>query len=69
MLDSRALGLLATGITSALALGGLATFVRLLPDSSTMVASAVTFALCAAAVVVGVAVGTGNRPTTTAYWS
>ncbi|NHX35893.1 MULTISPECIES: hypothetical protein [Halolamina] len=69
MLDSRALGLLATGVTSALALGGLATFLRLLPDSPTMAASAATFALCAVAVAAGVAAGTGNRPTETAYWS
>ncbi|MFW5918471.1 MAG: hypothetical protein ACOCR0_03205 [Haloferacaceae archaeon] len=69
MLDSRALGLLATGVTSALALGGFATFLRLLPGSSTTIASAVTFALVAVAVAVGVVVGTGGRPTETAYWS
>lgn len=69
MLDSRASALLTAGAVSALALGGLATFVRLLPDSPTMVASAVTFALCVVAVAVGAAVGTGNRPTETAYWS
>ncbi|KPN31839.1 hypothetical protein SY89_02594 [Halolamina pelagica] len=69
MLDSRALGLLASGVISALALGGLATFVRLLPGSPTMAASGATFALCVVAVVVGVAAGTGDRPTETAYWS
>ncbi len=69
MLDSRALGLLATGVTSALALGGFATFLRLLPGSSTTIASAATFALVVVAVVAGVVVGTGTGPKDTAYWS
>jgi len=68
MFSLRALGLLASGITSALALGGLATYLRLLPASPTMAASVATFALCVLTVAVVVGVGTGNRPRATAYW-
>lgn len=68
MLDSRAAGLLATGVVSALALGGLGTFLRRLPDSAALAPTAATFALVALAAVVGVAVGSRGVPAETAYW-
>lgn len=68
MLGSRTISLLAIGVVSALVLGGLATFVRLLPGSATTTASAVTFALVIAAIAAGVVVGSRRVPTETAYW-
>ncbi|MFW5949706.1 MAG: hypothetical protein ACOCSD_08930 [Halolamina sp.] len=68
MLDSRAISMLAVGVVSALALGGLATFLQLLPDSASMLPSAATFAMVVVAVVAGVVVGSRGVPDRTAYW-
>lgn len=67
MLGSRS-ALLVAGTVSALALGGLATYLRLLPDSASMGPSAATFALVVVAVVAGVAVGSRGVPDETRYW-
>lgn len=67
MFGSRS-ALLVAGAVSALGLGGLATFLRLLPDSASTVPSAATFALVVVAVVAGVAVGRRNVPDETSYW-
>lgn len=68
MLDSRAAGLLATGIVSALALGGLGTFLRRLPDSATLAPTVAVFGLIVVAVAVAVVVGSRSVPDETAYW-
>ena len=68
MFDSRAAGLLASGVVSAFALGGLATFLRLLPDSPTLAPSAATFVLVVLVVAAGVVVGSRDVPDETAYW-
>jgi hypothetical protein len=68
MLDSRAAGLLAAGVVSALALGGLGTFLRRLPDSATLAPTVAVFALVVAAVVAAVVAGTRSVPDETAYW-
>ena len=68
MLDFRAAGLLATGVVSALALGGLGTFLRRLPDSATIAPTAAVLALVVVAVVAGVVAGTRSVPDETAYW-
>lgn len=68
MLDSSIAGHLGTAVVAALALGALATFARLLPSSTTLAASAVTFALVAVAVGVGVVVGSRDRAARTPYW-
>jgi hypothetical protein len=69
MLDSRAAGLLASGVTSAFALGGLATFLRRLPDSASLVPTAAVFAFVVVVVAAGVVVGTRGVPNETAYWA
>lgn len=68
MLDSSLAGHFGTAVIAALALGALATFVRLLPSSTTLVASAITFALVVVVVLVGVVLGSRDRPNRTAYW-
>ncbi len=68
MLDSRTAGLLATGVVSALALGGLGTFLRRLPDSATLAPTVAVFGLVVVAVAVGVVAGTRSVPGGTAYW-
>ncbi|QKY19739.1 hypothetical protein B4589_004840 [Halolamina sp. CBA1230] len=68
MLDARTAGLLAAGITSALALGGLGTFLRRLPNSATLAPTAAAFVLVVVAVMAGVVVGTRGVPGGTAYW-
>jgi lipopolysaccharide export LptBFGC system permease protein LptF len=68
MLDSRAAGLLATGVVSALALGGLGTFLRRLPDSTTLAPTVAVFALVVVAVALAVLAGTRSVPDETAYW-
>lgn len=67
MLGSRS-ALLVAGAVSALSLGGLATYLRLLPDSASTVPSAVTLALVVVAVVAGVVVGSRGVPDDTRYW-
>ncbi|GAB7093048.1 hypothetical protein JCM30237_02000 [Halolamina litorea] len=67
MFGSRT-ALLVAGVVSAISLGGLATFLRLLPDSTSMVPSAATFALVVATVAVGVVVGSRGVPDETSYW-
>ena len=67
MLGSRT-ALLVAGVVSPLALGALATFLRLLPDSASTVPSAVVFGLCVVAVLAGVAAGSRGVPDGTAYW-
>jgi hypothetical protein len=69
MLDSRAAGLLASGVTSAFALGGLATFLRRLPDSASLTPTAAVFAFVAVVVAAAVVVGTRSVPNGTAYWT
>ncbi|GAB7012573.1 hypothetical protein [Halolamina salina] len=69
MLDSRAAGLLASGVTSAFALGGLGTFLRLLPDSARLAPTAAVFAFVAVVVAAGVVVGSRSVPNGTAYWT
>jgi len=51
-----------------MALGGLATYARLLPGSEQLVASALTFALVVVAVAAGVVLGSRDQPNETAYW-
>lgn len=68
MVKSSAVGHLGTALVAALALGGLATFVRLLPSSPTLVASIITVALVVVAVGAGVVLGSRDRPDRTAYW-
>jgi hypothetical protein len=68
MLDSSAAGRLGAVAIAALALGALATFLRLLPSSTTLVASIVTFVLVVVAVGAGVVLGSRDRPDETAYW-
>ena len=67
MLGTRT-ALAVTGVVSALSLGGLATFIRLLPDSASTLPSAATMALCVVAVAAGVAVGSRGVPDDTVYW-
>ncbi|WP_435115102.1 hypothetical protein [Halolamina sp. C58] len=69
MLDSRAAGLLASGITSAFALGGLGTFLRRLPDSAALAPTAAVFAFVVLVVAAGVVVGSRSVPDETAYWT
>lgn len=68
MFGTRAIPHAAAGVVGALTLGGLATYLRLLPDSASMVPSALTFTLCVVAIVAGVVAGTRGRPGKTAYW-
>ncbi|MBP1987530.1 hypothetical protein [Halolamina salifodinae] len=67
MFGSRS-ALLVAGAVSALSLGGLATFLRLLPDSASTLPSAATFALVVVAVATGVVVGSRGVPDETSYW-
>ena len=68
MSESRTVPLLVAGVVAAMALGGLATFFRLLPDAAATLPSAVTFVLCVVAVIVGSVSGAGGQPTETPYW-
>mgnify|MGYP006274659401 FL=1 len=68
MFDGSVLGHLGAAAIAALALGGLATFLRLLPASTTLVASVFTFALVVVAVAAGIVLGSRDRPGRTAYW-
>ena len=68
MLENPFVGHLGTAFVAAMALGGLATFARLLPGSDALVASALTFALVVLAVGAGVVWGSQDRPAKTAYW-
>ena len=67
MFGSRS-ALLFAGAVSALSLGGLATYLRLLPDSASMVPNVATLALVVVAVVAGVGVGSRGVPDETRYW-
>lgn len=68
MLGTRAVGRLTLGVVTALALGALVTYVRLLVGSAVLAASALVFAICVASVVAGVAVGSQDQPDETVYW-
>lgn len=68
MATSSAAGHLGAAVIAALALGALATFLRLLPSSPTLLASVLTFALVVVTVGAGVVLGSRDRPETTAYW-
>lgn len=68
MLGTRGVGRLTLGVVTALALGALVTYVRLLAGSNVFVASALVFSLCVASVAAGVVVGSQGQPTETAYW-
>jgi len=68
MLDSRVAGLLASGITSAFALGGLGTLLRRLPDSASLAPTAAVFTFVAVIVAAAVVVGSRGVPNETAYW-
>jgi len=68
MSESRTVPLLVAGVVAAMALGGVGTFFRLLPEAATTLPSAVTFALCVIAVVAGSVSGAGGQPTETPYW-
>ncbi len=68
MAGRHTLGHFTAAIVAALALGAVATFLRLLAGSSTLVQSALVVGLCTVAVATGVAVGSRGRPTETPYW-
>ncbi|MFB6221446.1 MAG: hypothetical protein ABEH90_08410 [Halolamina sp.] len=68
MLGTRTAGHLTVGIVTALALGAIATFARLLAGSGSLAASALTFGLVVAVVAAGVLVGSHGRPDETPYW-
>ena len=64
----RLLGLVAAAAIAALALGGLATFVRQTAASTFLVASAAVFVLVALLVVAGSVLGGRRVPDETPYW-
>jgi hypothetical protein len=68
MLENPLVGHLSAAFIAAMALGGLATYARLLPSSDALVASALTFALVVVAVAAGVVLGSRDQPNKTAYW-
>ena len=68
MFRTSAVGRLTLGVVTALALGALVTYFRLLVGSELLAASALVFALCVASVAAGVVVGSQDRPSETAYW-
>jgi hypothetical protein len=68
MFGMRGVARLTLGVVTALALGALVTYVRLLPGSDVLAASALVFTLCVASVVAGVAIGSQGQPNETAYW-
>lgn len=68
MFESSAVGHLTAAAVVALALGSLATFVRLLPQSETLLSNVLTAGFVVAVVAVGVVVGSRDRSDSTAYW-
>ena len=68
MFESSAVGHLGGAAVVALALGSLATFLRLLPQSETLLPNVLTAGFVVAVVAVGVVVGSRDRPDSTAYW-
>lgn len=68
MFGSRVIPKVVAGVVGALTLGGLATYLRLLADSASLVPSALTVSLCVVAISIGVVVGSRGRPDETAYW-
>lgn len=68
MFRTSAVGRLTLGVVTALALGALVTYFRLLVGSELLAASALVFALCVVSVAAGVVVGSQDRPSETAYW-
>lgn len=68
MFGTRAAGHLTAGLVTAMALGGLVTYFRLLVGSSGITASAMVFALCVVSIAVGIVIGSHDQPDETPYW-
>jgi hypothetical protein len=61
-------GLFGVGVVAAMALGGLATFLRLTPGSDSLLPVVAVALLTVAVVGAGVVLGSGDGPDETAYW-